>query len=63
MVETILSVILAITAMAVVVFLSGWVVRLCSPCAHQFERVDDGTERYTVYICTRCGKTKRIKLR
>jgi hypothetical protein len=48
--------------MAAVVFLSGWVIRLCSPCIHQFERVDDGTERYAIYICTICGKVKRIKL-
>lgn len=43
------------------------IIGLCvlyrEPCSHSFERVDDGTERHAAYICTKCGKVKRIKLR
>ena len=64
--ETILIIIVAlfsiIAIVAAIVRLVVWSSNY-EPCSHRFERVDDGTDKYAVYICTDCGKVKRIKLR
>ena len=61
MLEAILSVVLAIIAMAIVVALSVWVMKACDSCKHSYERVDDCNDKKMVLICRRCGKIKKLK--
>lgn len=51
-----------VVVVAVSIILGIWLSN-SRPCEHAFERADDRTERYASYICTKCGKVKRIKLR
>ena len=63
MLEIIVSVLLVILLIATIVALITWASNY-EPCrSHRFERVDDGTEKYAIYICKDCGKLKRMKLR
>lgn len=61
MLEAILSVVLAIIAMAIVVALSVWVMKACDSCKHAYERVDDCNDKKMVLVCRRCGKIKKLK--
>ncbi len=62
MLETILSVLLLAIIFAIAMG-GAFIILHITPCDHRFERVDDKTERHAVYICTKCGKVKRMRLR
>ncbi len=51
-------VVILITA---IVGLSIWVMKASDPCRHSYERVDDGTDKWIVLVCRRCGKVKKVR--
>lgn len=61
MIETILSVILAITVMVIVSALSLWVVKACDSCKHSYERIDNCNDKKMIFICCHCGKIKKLR--
>ena len=61
MIEAILSVLLAITAMAIIVVLSIWIMKACDSCKHSYERIDDYNDKKMILICRRCGKIKKLR--
>jgi hypothetical protein len=61
MIEVILSVVLAITAMASVMALSTWVLKACCPCNHYYERIDNCNDKKMVLVCSHCGKIKKLR--
>jgi Flp pilus assembly protein CpaB len=61
MIETILSVVLAIATMAGVVALSIWIIKACDSCKHSYERIDDYNDRKMILVCRRCGKIKKLR--
>jgi hypothetical protein len=63
MVETIVVVLLALFFLAAIIGLGLWMCSFIFRCEHNFETVDDGTERWATYVCAKCGRVKRIKLR
>ena len=61
MMEVILSVVLSITAMAIIVALSIWVMKACDSCNHSYERIDNCNDKKMILICRRCGKIKKLR--
>ena len=61
MIEAILSVVLAIIAMAIVIALSIWVMKTCNSCKHSYERIDNCNDKKIVLVCHHCGKIKKLR--
>lgn len=61
MIEVILSVVLAIAAMASIGALSIWIMKACDPCRHSYERIDDYNDKKMILVCRRCGKIKKLR--
>jgi hypothetical protein len=61
MIEAILSVILSVTAMAIVAALVVWIMKACDPCTHSYERIDNCNDKKMVLVCRHCGKIKKLR--
>lgn len=61
MIEAILSVVLAIMAMAGIVAISLLVLKVCDSCNHCYERIDTCNDKKMVLVCSRCGKIKKLR--
>jgi hypothetical protein len=61
MVETVLSVVLAIITTAFVVALALLVMKMCESCNHYYERIDTCNDKKMIFVCCRCGKIKKLR--
>ena len=61
MIEAIIPVILAIVATGAIVGMSVWVVKVCDPCNHSYERIDTPNDKKMILVCHYCGKIKKIR--
>lgn len=61
MVEAVLSVALAIIAMAFVVALALLVLKICDSCNHCYERIDTCNDKKMILVCRRCGKIRKLR--
>jgi hypothetical protein len=61
MIEAIVAVVLGIIAMCGVIALSIWVLKVCYPCHHSYERIDTYDDKKMILVCRRCGKIKKLR--